>query len=45
MKISIKLKFRIKKLCVVKDLLIVVLAVEKMLGKLGEMPYGPLEEE
>jgi hypothetical protein len=41
----IKLKARIKKLCVVRDLLVVVLEVEKVFGKLGEMPYEPLEEE
>jgi hypothetical protein len=45
MKIFIKLKLRIKKLCVVRDLLVVVLEVEKMFGKLGETPYEPLEEE
>jgi hypothetical protein len=45
MKIYIKLKARIKKLCVVRDLLVVVLEVEKVLGKLGEAQYEPLEEE
>jgi hypothetical protein len=32
-------------LCVVRDLLVVVLEVEKMLRKLGVMLYEPLEEE
>jgi hypothetical protein len=32
-------------LYIVKDLLVVVLEVGKMLGKLGEIPYEPLEEE
>jgi hypothetical protein len=41
----IKLKAGIKKLCVVRDLLVVVLEVEKVLGKLGETPYEHLKEE
>jgi hypothetical protein len=45
MKISIKLKAIIRNLCDFRDLSVVVLEVEKVLGKLGKMPYEPLKEE
>jgi hypothetical protein len=42
---SFSLEERLRRLKRYEDLLVVVLEVEKVLGKFWEMPYEPLKEE